>query len=138
MITHEDLKLIQELRRRKRSCEDKREYIRSQILRVNQQLTGMPPSGQQHDVMAEYAAKLDAIERALTSIIVDLEERCLRVDQAVLTLPANEQRIMRLRYVEGYSWKRVAKTTNYSDQSCWRLHLQALDHLGIRKTKHKR
>jgi DNA-directed RNA polymerase specialized sigma24 family protein len=41
----------------------------------------------------------------------------------------DEQRLLRLRYVEGWSWTKVSLSIHYSRSQTKRIHARALEHL---------
>lgn len=47
---------------------------------------------------------------------------------AVLTDPT-EQQLIRLRYLDGYSWTKIGFTMHYSKTQLQRIHKRALEHL---------
>lgn len=52
------------------------------------------------------------------------------IDRAIGMLSdPNEQRLLRLRYVEGWSWTKVCLAIHYSRSQAKRIHARALDHL---------
>ena len=52
------------------------------------------------------------------------------IDRAIGMLSdPNEQRLLRLRYVEGWSWTKVSFAIHYSRSQTKRIHARALDHL---------
>lgn len=52
------------------------------------------------------------------------------IDHAIGMLSdPDEQRLLRLRYVEGWSWTKVSLAIHYSRSQTKRIHARALDHL---------
>lgn len=52
------------------------------------------------------------------------------IDRALAGLSdPDEQRLLRLRYVEGWSWTKVSLAIHYSRSQTKRIHARALDHL---------
>lgn len=52
------------------------------------------------------------------------------IDTALGRLPdPDEQRLLRLRYVEGWSWTKVCLAIHYSRSQAKRIHARALEHL---------
>lgn len=52
------------------------------------------------------------------------------IDRAIGMLSEpNEQRLLRMRYVEGWSWTKVCLSIHYSRSQTKRIHARALEHL---------
>jgi DNA-directed RNA polymerase specialized sigma subunit len=52
------------------------------------------------------------------------------IDHAIGMLSdPNEQRLLRMRYVEGWSWTKVCLSIHYSRSQTKRIHARALEHL---------
>lgn len=52
------------------------------------------------------------------------------IDQALSLLrDPNEQRLLRLRYIEGWSWTKIGFAIHYSRSQIKRIHARALSHL---------
>ena len=72
------------------------------------------------DRLAEYAAELDELERELTGEMIALEKQLAVLNAELAKQAENQERILRLRYVEGLSWERVSKKSHYCDRYCRR------------------
>lgn len=93
-----------------------------------QQLSDMPKADNSiRDMMAEYAAKLDDLEREL------MQKRIMLVDRRAMTegyldlLPASERLVLEKHYVDGKTWEEVAVDMSYTCRNVHYLHRNALD-----------
>lgn len=50
--------------------------------------------------------------------MIALEKQLAFVDAELAKMPENQEKIMRLRYVEGLSWSNVGKLSGYSISHC--------------------
>lgn len=76
-----------------------------------QALTGMPRGGQVSDPVARAVEQLEArramFEQAERDAQREIDERLRRkavMDEIIATLPATQQRILALRYIDGHNW----------------------------------
>jgi DNA-directed RNA polymerase specialized sigma24 family protein len=95
----------------------------------NKQLSGMPGNKSIKDRLAADMAKLDELEHQLHEELVLLEYDITQAEDELTSLPHQQCRIMRLRYVEGLSWPDVARKSNYSLDYCFILHRKAIENL---------
>lgn len=111
----------------------KKEQIARLRARVNSCMRSVSASsGSGKTDWTETIAKLTTLEKQIN---VDIDRLILRNGQircAVAQLPEAEQRIViELRYLNGYSWNRIARTTNWSRSSVFRHHDAALENIRI-------
>ncbi len=125
-----------------RSYQDRISSLQERIVRLRsameitaRQLTDMPHGNNVRDRLADDMAKLDELERQLVEETISLETAVADAEKAISKLPDAEQKIMRLRYVDGFGWRKVSKTSNYSVQHCFRLHSMALRKLREDESK---
>lgn len=71
--------------------------------------------------MAEYVAKRDELERQLTGEMIALEKQLVIVDAELAKMMENQEKVLRLRYVERLGWKKVARIMNYCERYCKKL-----------------
>lgn len=127
MVTKRDLMGVRELIRIQRTIAERMESIRASVTLSSPSLDGMPHGGEYHDRMAEYMAQLDELERDIGKTILRLESEILRIETEIETLQPREQMIIRLRYIDGLSWRKIAARTHYAERHCKRLHKTALE-----------
>jgi DNA-directed RNA polymerase specialized sigma24 family protein len=82
------------------------------------------------DIMSSQIAKLVDIEREVLAKVVEAETRISDAERAVDALPGAQRMVMRLRYFEGYDWRRVARTMHYSARRCMQIHEEGAAKLG--------
>lgn len=92
-------------------------------------MDGMPRTQAPHGLESQIG-QIDAIrrkaekarERAL-AICEDIEDRLDRLEDI------NSKRLIRLRYIYGFTWAEVAEEMGYSERSIHRLHSKALEEM---------
>lgn len=128
-MTKEDLKKLAFLNERLRSLEWQKKQLRDAASGCTRRLTGMPAGSAVYDRLAAYAAKLDELDTLYAELLCSLGELRLRLETALAELPAQQERVLRLRYVEGLSWRRVSCRLHYSEPHLRRIHDAALRRL---------
>jgi len=117
-MTLDDLKNVRRQRLRIVSLQERIDGLRSRAEYTARQLGEYGSDDATRDRLAEYVAELDDLEHHLTSEMITLEHEMQAIDDALSVLPENQEKVLRLRYCEGFSWKQVAKRTNYCEQHC--------------------
>ena len=120
-MTIDDLKNVRRQKLRVEALQDRIERLRSRAEYTQQQLGECGRSDPTRDRLAEYVAELDELERQLTGEMITLEKQLVAVDMELAKLPENQEKVLRLRCLEGMCWRMVAKQTNYSERQCKRL-----------------
>lgn len=119
-MTIQDLQACKHIRDQIDSLDERIVRLRSQAERLSRPLTGLP-GGAAGDHLAEYAAKLDELERQRAGQVIALEEQLQACDDWIVTLPAQQAKVMRLRYVDGLKWRQVAKRARYTMNHCMKI-----------------
>lgn len=118
IVTEADLKSIradeEEIARLKQRIAD----LRSNAQGLTQTISDMPRSGQSKDRMAEYAAQMEHLQKKFGEKVVALAKKRLEIDEAVELLPEQQKRVIRLRYYDRMSWRRISRVTHYTEQHC--------------------
>ena len=73
------------------------------------------------DRLAEYATELDELERELTGEMIALEKQLTIVDAELAKLPDNQEKVLRLRYLNGLGWMQVSNRINFCERYCRKL-----------------
>ena len=120
MITIDDLKNVRRQKLRVEALQERIERLRSRAEYTQQQLGECGRSDPTRDRLAEYVAELDELERQLTGEMIALEKQLVVVDAELAKLPENQEKVLRLRYVEGKSWIKVSKEAGYCERQCRR------------------
>ncbi len=120
---------LRQLRSIRRRIEEKRErlaVIRSRLTSGVQQLTWVRYGGGVAD-WTETEAKLMDMERDLVREIGELTALEERIQTAIAGVPEVPwRRILTDRYVYGWSWRKIARMMNYSEERVYQLHREAL------------
>ena len=116
MITIDDLKNVRRRKLRVEALQERIERLRSRAEYNQRQLGECGRSDPTRDRLAEYAAELDELERELTGELIELEKQQIFLDTELAKLPEIQEKVLRLRYFEGVTWKKVAKKVAYSDR----------------------
>ena len=132
-----DLHTLRDRRDRIDSLKERIERLRSAMELGDRQLKLAPARTAVRNKLEEDMAKLDELERELVGEVAALEQDAQDAEELLDGLPVREQRIMRLRYVEGMSWRKVARKAHYSQQHCFRIHGAALKIIDPEKYESK-
>lgn len=117
-MTIDDLKNVRRQKLRVEALQERIERLRSRAEYTQQQLGECGRSDPTRDRLAEYVAELDELERQLTGEMIALEKQLVVVDAELTKLPENQEKVLRLRYVEGMSWNVVGNLAGYSISHC--------------------
>lgn len=120
-MTIDDLKNIRRQKLRIAALEERIERLHSRAEYNQRQLGECGRSDPTRDRLAEYAAELDELESELTGEMIALEKQLAFVDAELAKLPEIQEKVLRLRYLEGLSWMRVSKRVNYCERYCRKL-----------------
>lgn len=69
----------------------------------------------QENIAAVYSRKVEHLAAAMQ-----------RIETAIAALPSVERQLMRMRYIEGYTWAEVCERMSYSSQRVHQIHGKAL------------
>ncbi len=132
MINKEDLNLIKNYPVLEREIQTQLNHLRERadihsvrLDRINVQ------GGKQHDFMAEYASKMDELERKYMDTLLRYKERYLELMDKIAALPSSEMQVIILRYQRGYAWNKIARIMHFSVNGARYHHDEALNHIGI-------
>ena len=125
---------LYELRYLDKRIEDRLEEaarLRSQINRATSIFSDMPRGGKGRD-WTDTLLKACELERR----IMDETNRLIRWKaeaRAAIDLidEANYRRVLEMRYVQGRSWRAIAREMNYSERAVFYLHVQALKKIVV-------
>ena len=125
-MTIQDLQACKHIHDQIDSLDERIARLRSQAERLCRPLTGLPGGGDTGDQLAEYAAKLDEMERERAGQVIALEEQLQACEDWIETLPTQQAKVMRLRYIDSLPWKQVAREAHYGIRHCSRIHAAAI------------
>ena len=83
------------------------------------------------DPTGQAAAHLWELSCMLAARLNELIALRLEIEQAIVTLPPDERRIIRLYYVEGHTLESVAELVGYSVRHLWRKRKEILQKLAL-------
>lgn len=118
-----------------RAAGDRIERLNERITRLRSAMEGLgrsmsaAGSGPAHDRMAEQLAKLAGLESERAEEVLEAEFQAREIERALAVLPGPQQKVMTLRYVDGCSWREVARRAHYDRRHCLYLHSRALGRL---------
>lgn len=80
-----------------------------------------------HSQTEDAVLKLQALERDICDLIVDYVDDIRLAEQLINDLTDTRQRdILTFRYMNGWSWQKIASLMNYERTQIWRIHGVAL------------
>ncbi len=119
----------------RRLC-DEADRMRALGVRVSKAFGGIPADAGGH---SKIEAALEGVENVLEqadAAKVDVETRRGEVCAAIDRLPDERHRlVLRLRYLNGYSWRLVAEHSGYEERHARRLHREAVAWLDANPAK---
>jgi len=120
-MTIDDLKNVRRQKLRVAALEERIERLRSRAEYNQRQLGECGRGDPTRDRLAEYAAELDELEHELTGEMIALEKQLAFVDAELTKLPEIQEKVLRLKHLEGMSWRRVSENLGYCERQCRRL-----------------
>ena len=114
--------------------------LRSARISPRVKLTGMPGARNAKDLMAEYAAKLDKLQRECEKYkrkkirqIEKQQEIKAEIERELEKMPTQRyQNILWARFIYGMTWAQTAKFANYSEPQSKRLYKAAIAEFDVR------
>ena len=92
-------------------------------------ISDLPKGMQIGDDTGEIASRLVDLAGLIAAKLNAAITLRLKLEEKLDGLTPTERVLMRLRYLEGWPWDRVAKEMHYSVQHIWRLHAKILQKL---------
>lgn len=81
------------------------------------------------DQMADNLIKLEELRDKYKSLLEELCERQLKVEEAIAELEPLERDLIRYRYVDGLMWRDVSEKIGYAQRQTHRIHDKILEKL---------
>lgn len=118
------------------SLRERIERIKSDRERMTQSITGMP-SGKNNNQsrIEELTVKLMELEEQLVDRIQQRETQIEEVEAWIETLKPYQRNVIRLRYIEGRTWRQVQRRTHYSKDGVLFINRSILKSLNQTKPK---
>ena len=90
---------------------------------MTQTITGMP-SGKNNNQsrIEELTVKLMELEEQLADKLWQRETEIKEVEAWIETLKPYQRNVIRLRYIEGRTWRQIEKKTHYTKDGAMRIH----------------
>lgn len=115
------LREIEELEHEKRRVLDR--YL------APPQPTGMPGGSGNPDRLGEVAARREKYQRLIDEKLDQLIALRAEIEEAIAGLPSADRRLIRLRYIQGKRWQRVALEMHYSLEGVLKRHGKILQRI---------
>ena len=97
--------------------------------RTTVQLNGMPHGSDGADKMSAMVADIVDLMTKLDERRIKCEKDMQEVERVFDSLPDQQRRVMRLRFIDGMSWKKIAKETHYDRSYLIRIQQAALERI---------
>lgn len=113
------------IQRRLWAKRERRNLWQARITGTTKRLSGMPRGGGAD--WTDVAARIADLDREIVADMARLAQAERDIQAAILQIAdARYQELLELRYLNGYSWERIAKRMHYSVRQVQRLHGEAL------------
>lgn len=129
-MTLRELKSIRILRKRICELDEQIEDLKSVMERATPTLSPAPCKCGNRDSRAAQIVRKIELEAERRDKMCRLYMTIDVVETWLYTLPEQQAKVMRARYIEGMSLPRVAEATGYSMRHCQRIHACALAKCG--------
>jgi DNA-directed RNA polymerase specialized sigma24 family protein len=117
-MTMQELKSIRIHRQRIRELDEDIETLKSEMEKITPSMSEAPCKPTGGDKRAGQIARLADLETEREERYALLEGAIDRVETWLYTLPEQQARVMRARYVDCMSWERVSRATGYKKTHC--------------------
>jgi DNA-directed RNA polymerase specialized sigma24 family protein len=136
LLTIEQLENCRSAKGEIESLRERIERIKSDRERMTQSITGMP-SGKNNNQsrIEELTAKLMELEEQLADKLWQRETEIKEVEAWIETLKPYQRNVIRLRYIEGRTWRQVQRRTHYSKDGVLFINRSILKSLNQTKPK---
>ncbi len=136
LFTYEDFKVCPALRHEVEDLEEAIARLREKLNKGRTSSLSITPRarGSAQDIMAPMIAALMELERMYAVRATAYYGHIRRVEIAIASIWKPEvRRIMRMKYVLGLTWDKIATRTHYDERWCRELHRRGLKIMGIEK-----
>ena len=125
------LRQYQHSKRVQASLEDEIATLQASVMISANAMEGMPHGSSKSD-LSGYAAKRDELERKLKAEFNHGWELRWKIIDTIESLPRESEKIvLRFRYINGWTWEKIADGMSYTVRHVARIHGDALFHLEI-------
>lgn len=98
-------------------------------------LDGMPRGSGTGDPVASIVNQRMALKEKYMEELAGLYAAQRHVEELIESLKSIERRLLRHRYIEGLSWRRIGAKMHYCREQCHNIHVRALDRLVEKEGK---
>lgn len=95
------------------------------------QIVSVPTAGGAKHDWTDTSARLIELEDSINTDIDRLILRREEITAAISQLPEAQKTLLELRYLEGLSWRAIARKMEIDRTTCWRWHADVLEILQI-------
>ena len=110
---------------------DRVDALRENLERITAQYGNEPHGGGSGDKMSGMVAQIVDLLNNLCANLIEIEKRRYEAEQEINKLPAQQATVMYLRYIEGFSWEKIAKETHYNRQYLMKIHRAAVERMKV-------
>lgn len=122
------LKQYQSLASEIADLEAERERLKAGVIGAIK-IDGLPHGSGTVDKVGDIAVKLAELKTLIDAKLTQLLTKRTEIEIAIDTLPENEQRLMKLRYIEGLTWQQIADELHYSRRRVLQIHKRIINRL---------
>lgn len=128
-MTKEELKNYIETKREINIIKEKIEYLESKKTSIKSQIiTDMPRGNAEKDILAELLGEIEYVIDLYNEKQIRLIKQQIEIEKCIDKLEdSTDRNIMRLKYLEGYTWERICVMLNYSWNGIHKKHRKILD-----------
>lgn len=108
---------------------DRVDALRDNLERITAQYGDEPHGGGSGDRMSGMVAQIVDLLNNLCENLIEIEKKRYEAEQAIKALPAQQETVMYLRYIDGLSWGEIAEETHYNRQHLMKIHRAALERM---------
>ena len=109
-----------------------KERIMSRLTRMTSSISGMPHGGGESDKLTDGVSKLIDLDKEIDGRVDALVDFRREIEGKISALDSDMQRrLLKLRYIDGMTWERVAVEMGYERRQICRIHGYALMSLNV-------
>jgi hypothetical protein len=131
-LTLQDLKICYSLALEAREIMDMAESIQAMAERCTPSCSQTPNVFVVTDKVGDGAAELSEFWKRKEGVALKYLEHVTQVEVEIEKLQDSYQRrVLRMRYLQGYSWSLIQTLVQYSERSVFDIHKRGMENLGI-------
>ncbi|MGI6663896.1 MAG: DUF1492 domain-containing protein [Christensenellaceae bacterium] len=123
VLTDDFYNKVRLLLHRINTLKERQEELMASLEKSTVYLTDLPRSTSPKDKLVDGLSTLGELEEKEREARLELEYLRLQAEEEieVLTDPT-QQLVMRMRYIDGMKWKKIAGALHYSEDHCFKIH----------------